>query len=375
MGSIARRVALVVAFADFALRYWLLAFPHARRAVERCARRADAVPEQVLRCAAVDTIAQERGNLEGAAAFATYASRRSRRALVEALVSFQALFDIADTLAEHPAPDPAANARAVHQALIDVLAPAGASSDYLAHGLGRDDGGYLAELVGDCRAALARLPSYDVVREPLRRAVRRMVDYQTLIHGRGASAERALAAWARGETPAGSGLRWWETAAAGASSLVAFALIAAAARPRLAATEVAAIEAAYFPWYGSLHVLLDSLVDVAQDRASGHRSLVAHYASAAETAARMEAIGNAASRSAQGLPHADRHALVLASMAGFYLAKPSARAPDAAETTRRLLAVLGDLARPVLLVHRTRAAIAGRTAARRRPSPARGIQA
>jgi len=371
--SVMRRVALILTFADFALRYWLLAFPHARRAVERCARCADAMPEQLLRHAAVETIAHERGNLEGAAAFAAYTPRRSRRAAIEAVVSFQAMFDYADTLAEQPAPDPAANARSVHQALLDALSSVGTLSDYYAHGLGRDDGGYLVGLVSRCRAALADLPSYPVIRKPLRRAVRRMVDYQTLIHAPGAHSTGSLAAWARGETPAGSGLRWWETAAAGASSLVAFALIAAAASPQLSIAEAEAIEAAYFPWYGSLHVLLDSLVDLPQDGATGHRSLVAHYGTAEEAASRMETIGYAAVASAQALPRARRHALVLASMAGFYLAKPSARLPHAAEARRRLVAVLGDVAWPVLIVHRTRAAVA-RVAGSRRPSGAPTIQ-
>lgn len=353
VSTLRRRCALAVAFTDFALRYWLLAFPHARRGVRRCARCADAVPDEVLRDAATETLAEERGNLEGAAAFAAYTSRRYRCSAIEALVSFQAMFDFADTLAERPAGDRSANARALHQALLDATS-SDAVSDYYAHARRRDDGGYLAGLVHRCRVALGHLPSYPMVQEPLRRAVRRMVDYQALIHGDGALAPMTLAAWARDETPAGCDLRWWETAAAGASSLVAFALIAAAARPALADSEVQAIQDAYFPWYGSLHVLLDSLVDLPRDTRSGHHSLVDHYASPAETAARIEAIGSTAIRSAQALPNPRQHTLFLAAMAGFYLAKPSAQLPHAAESTRRLIAVLGDVAWPVLVVHRMR---------------------
>ena len=349
-----RRTRLAVAFTDFAIRYWLLAFPHARRAVERCVRRADAVPDARLRRAAIETLAEERGNLEGAAAFAAFTPRRYRRLVIEALVSFQATFDYADTLAEHKADDPQANARALHQALLDSLARPGDRPNYYAHS-GRDgDGGYLDDLVSRCRRAFTSLPSHSVVERPLQRAVRRMIDYQTLIHGDGALAPISLAAWAHDETPADSGLRWWETAAAGASSLVAFALIAAAARPDLSGHDVHAIERAYFPWYGSLHVLLDSLVDLPRDLVSGHHSLIQHYDSPEQTAARMEAIGTTAVRSAERLPNPSQHALFLAAMAGFYLAKPSARLPHAAQATERLSAVLGDVARPVLLVHRTR---------------------
>lgn len=268
--------------------------------------------------------------------------------MIEALVSFQATFDYADTLAEHKADDPQANARALHQALLDSLLSQRDRPDYYAHSSSNGDGGYLDHLVNQCRKAFTALPSHGVVERPLGRAVRRMIDYQTLIHGDGALAPISLAAWARDETPAGSGLRWWETAAAGASSLVAFALIAAAARPDLSGRDVRAIERAYFPWYGSLHVLLDSLVDLPRDILSGHHSLVQHYDSPEQAAARMEAIGTAAVRSAERLPNPNQHALFLAAMAGFYLAKPAARLPHAAETTERLSGILGDVARPVL---------------------------
>ncbi len=359
----------LLAFADFAIRYWVLAFPLARRAVRRCVQSAATVPDLCLRRAALDTLAQERGNLEGAAAFAAFTLRRHRRGVIDALVSFQAAFDYADTLAELETSDPFANARSLHQALLDSLTPTCERPDYYAHCERGTDGGYLDGLVSRCQQALARLPSHALVERPLQRAVGRMIAYQTLIHGAGAGAAASLEEWARGETPQGSELRWWETAAAGASSLVAFALIAAAAEPGLSLRDVAAIEGAYFPWYGSLHVLLDSLVDLPQDVESGHHSLVGNYASPEETAVRMAAIGTAAIQATWTLPHPRRHALLLAAMVGFYLAKPSARLPHAAATTERLIAALGDLAQPVLIVHRTRALVSSSPGSR---PPGRG---
>lgn len=334
-------------------RYWLLAFPHARRSIRRCALSAARIPHPEPRAAAVTTIEDEQGNLEGAAAFAAFVPGASRRAVVEALVSFQAAFDYADTLAEQAPGDPATNAHALHQALLDALAPRAPRQNYYARWPGVSDGGYLDGLVVRCRRALASLPSHRVVERPLRCAVHRMIAYQTLIHGDGALAPNRLAAWARGEA-LGSGLRWWEAAAAGASSLVAFALIAAAAEPRLSAREAAAIEHAYHPWIGALHVLLDSLVDRPQDDLTGHHSLVAHYATPTETAERMDMLATTAVRRVAALPHAHRHKLLLASMAGYYLAQPGASLPHAAETTALLTVTFGELARPVLAVHRAR---------------------
>lgn len=347
------------AFADFACRYWLRVFLCARCEARLGKRRAAAISDVALRAVALATLAREAGNLEGAAAFAAFAPRRTRRRAIRVLVAFQAIFDYVDSLAEQPAVDPHANGRALHEALIVALTPGRPHPDYYAHHLCRDDGGYLEGLVDHCRDAFAALPSHAAVQRPLLRGVRRMIEYQALVHGDGALAQASLTAWGRRETPAGSGLRWWETAAAGASSLVAFALVAAAAHPAASARDAAAIEVAYFPWIGSLHVLLDSLIDWPEDAAVGHRSLVASYASPTETAERMDAIAAAAIGAVEALPHCRRHLLLLASMAGYYLAKPVAHLPHAAAATDRIVATLGDLARPVLLVHRVRR-LAGR---------------
>lgn len=353
-------VGALLAFAGFACRYWLLAFPHARRAVQRCERAAAEIPDRSLRQAAVETLAEERGNLEGAAAFAAFTVSRHRRSVIETLVAFQAIFDYADTLAERAVPDPTANAHALHQALLVALTPRADQLGYYTHSRAGCDGGYMNGLVTRCQEAFAVLPSHLVVQGPLHRAVRRMIAYQTLIHDCGALAASSLAAWGERETPPESGLRWWETAAGGASSLVAFALIAAAAEPRLSVSQAQAIEHAYFPWIGALHVLLDSLIDRPHDLEAGHHSLVEHYPSSQETAVRMELIGTTAVRVTRALPRARQHALFLASMAGFYLAKPAAHLPHSVATTERLIATFGDLARPILLVHRTRQALAGR---------------
>jgi tetraprenyl-beta-curcumene synthase len=353
MPSTARRAPVARA----ACRYWLDVFPRARREVHRWRGRARAIPDPVLSEIALETIRAEQRNLEGAAAFAAFVPAPWRADVVRTVVAFQALYDFVDTLVEQPADDPIANGRALHEALLVAVTPGRPHPDYYAHHPRRVDGGYLRELVDRCRDAFARLPSHAAVQLPLHRAVRRMIAYQTLIHGDGALAHAPLAAWARRETPAGSELRWWETAAGGASSLVAFALIAAAAQPSLSAREAAAVKDAYFPWIGALHVLLDSLVDRPQDAAAGHHSIVGHYRSPEETAARMDAIAATALRAAQALPDGEQHALLLAAMAGFYLSARSARLPHAAAATERITATLGDLARPVLLVHRVRQAV------------------
>ena len=356
-----QRLRLTAAFTDAAVRYWLTVFPLVRREAHRWRQCADAIPDPVLRRIALETQRGERGNLEGAAAFAAFAPLRRRAAVVRAVVAFQAAYDYVDSLAEQPSDAPAANARALHEALRVALCPRARHAAYYRHHGCGDDGGYLRELIDTCRTAMQALPSHDVIEAQLLRAVARMTEYQVLIHTC-ESSTRNLVAWARGQTPRGSKLGWWEVAAAGASSLGVFALVAAAAQGGLASEEALAMERAYFPWIGALHVLLDSLIDQPVDALAGHHSLVDNYRSAEEAAVRLGAIAATAFAAAGALRGGRRHVLILAAMVAFYLSVPAARLPHAAAARRRILAAAGDLTRPTLAVLRGRMAV-GRTRA------------
>ncbi len=348
-----RRLRLMVAFASAALRYWLTVFPIVQRETRRWGERAARIPDPVLRRIALETQRDERGNYEGAGAFATFVPLRRRATVVRAVVAYQLAYDYADSLAEVPAVDPMANGRALHEALHAALSPGTPHPDYYRHHDRHDDGGYLGQLVDACRDSVASLPSHTTITPHLTRVVGRMIEYQALIH-LGETSVGDLAAWARSYIPPRSGLRWWEAAAAGASSLAVFALIAASTQLSLTDHEAAAIEEAYVPWIGALHVLLDSLVDWPSDLAAGHHSLIAHYASGADMTCGMGAVADAAVRSVRSLPQAQQHEMLLAAMAGLYLARPSASLPYAAETTDRILQALGDLAWPAMRVHRAR---------------------
>jgi tetraprenyl-beta-curcumene synthase len=370
MGPIAwRRLRLGVAFIDAACRYWLTVLPLVRWETRHWRRRASAIPDPVLRRIALDTQRGEGGNLEGAAAFAAFAPLRHRRAVVRSTVAFQAIYDYVDSLVEQPCLAPATNARALHEALQVALCPRARHGAYYRRHARADDAGYLCELVDACRAATQALPSHTVIEPHLADAVARMIGYQALIHSCEPSADE-LAGWARAQTPLQADLAWWEAAAAGASSLGVFALIAAAARQRLPAEEVAAIDGAYFPWIGALHVLLDSLVDQPADARAGHHSLVGHYVSPDEAAARLHTIATAAFDATRALRDGHRHALLLAAMSAYYLSVPAAHLAHAAAARREVLDAAGDLAGPTLAVLRGRRWIGTLTPGRRSVSGA-----
>ncbi len=344
------RFGMAGGFVKAAAFYWLSVYPCVRREVARWRRRARAIPDPALRRLALETIAEKRGNLDGAAAFAAFVPFARRAAVVKALLAFQAAYDFADTLSEQPTAEPRANARMLHESLLVAIEPAAAHRNYYAHSRSGEDGGYLAALVDACREGVSLLPCYAAVAEPVLRATRRIVVYQTLNVPCQRGSYDAYARWAGTETPCGADLCWWETGASAGSSLAIFALIAAAASPRLGSADVSAIEAAYWPWIGALHTLLDSLVDRPADIAAGQQSLISYYGSPAAAASGLRRLASESVRLVHGLRSSQQHLIMLTAMTSLYLSTPEAQEPYALLATSSVLATMGDLAKPTMAV-------------------------
>jgi tetraprenyl-beta-curcumene synthase len=347
------RAGTLGAFLSAAARYWIGVFPAARIEIARLKRRAQAIPDPRLRALALDAQRRKWASLEGAAAFAAFVDSGRRGALARLLVRLQAIFDYADTLMEQPCDRPAENARCLHAAF---LAPfeedAGPRDYYRHHRHGGDDGGYLADLVERCRAAVGSLPSYRLVDEAVRRNAARVVFYQGAVILASPADRGRLAGWSRAQAPSSTDMEWWEIAAASGSSLAVFALLAAAADPRLEHAEVEAIERLYWPWAESLHILLDSLVDRVEDIETGQPSLLDHYSSTQEMARRLEGLTVETFRRTERAGHS--HRLIVLAMIALYLSDAQAWTPFARPIAERILAVSDGLVAPALVLLRAR---------------------
>ncbi len=349
----AYRLAKNTAFLRAAICYWGRVFPFACREIRRWERCARIIPDPKLKTVALRALQDERGNLEGATAFATFVDRSHRRMVARAAIAFQAAYDFVDAVSEQTESSWEGNTRQLHMALMIAVNPELSHLDYYAlENLG-NDGGYLADLVDVCRESLALLPSHAQVAESIGRATRRIIDYQDFNHRSDDS--WSFESWAERETPSETDLRWWETGAAAGSSLVVFALMAAGAQPGLIQDDVARLVDAYFPWVGALHTLLDSLVDEQEDDMTHQRCLISLYLSREEAASRIQILVARAGRQALDLGKGECHMLILAAMVSFYLSLPQARGLSAQLSGQRALATLGDYAGPPMLVLRTRA--------------------
>jgi tetraprenyl-beta-curcumene synthase len=362
-------------------RYWSNVAPLARSQLARWERDARAIPDPLLAAVACGKLRAERFNVELAATLATLAPRGPRRVrAVAAIVALQVAYDYLDALTEQPtaaqlsaqtlSADPSDDARRLHRALLDAVAPADESHEDYYEGLRHSqDGGYLRELAQTVRSALGGLPGAGAIADVARRAAERCAEAQVLAHAAARTGDTELERWARSEAagytlsggrtaPAGNPLergrtvlRWPEfLAGAQASVLALHALIAAAADERTSTRDAERIDALYLS-IGALS-MLDSLIDSEQDAVAGERGYARHYDSPEQLADRLGELARDAMRQTRGLPHGGHHAITLAGVVAFYASAPAASDPLARPAITRVRRELQPLIAPTLLVMR-----------------------
>jgi tetraprenyl-beta-curcumene synthase len=331
---------LSLAFTATVARYLFAVLPCVTWELAHWRARAEQIPDPKLRHHALNALAK-RGNIEGAALFATLAPASQRRRTVRALVAFQSAYNYLDALSELPSEDPVANGEQLHEALLIALSPGTPHEDYYLHNPDSDDSGYLNATVDACREALAGLASFEAIAPSARAAAARIVDFQSLNLSEQQGGHRALRSWAREATPPGSGLQWWETAAAAGSSLAVHALIAAAADRHVDDFDAHEIGRAYFPWVGALHSLLDSLVDRFEDHVRGQLSLLDYYTSQAHSTTDLARLASQALNATARLPDRHAHRVILTAMCSYYLSASECSTAEGQKVTRALSQALG----------------------------------
>jgi tetraprenyl-beta-curcumene synthase len=339
--------------------------------------QAAAIPDPYLRADALEALARKRGSIEGAALFWILPRRRNRD-LLGALVAYEVLADYLDCVSERGAGRGIENGRQLHLALVEAVEvgppappapptrPTPPMSDYYRYHSSGEDGGYARALVQRCRAGTQRLPSYEAVKPFLVRAAGHSGVLGLNHEPDPARREAALKEWADDQIAAGwagtPDQSWYERAAGSSAWVTVLAMLALAAEPTRATgrwmqdEEVASTYAAYTRWIAPAGAMLDSFADIAEDRASGDHSYVAHYPSVEVATERIGELVRQSRREIRALPGGAGHSVVLSSMIAFFLSKQSARAPELRPSTRELRRAGGPmvgLLLPILRIWRT----------------------
>jgi tetraprenyl-beta-curcumene synthase len=342
-----------IALTSALLAYERRVLPLARAELERWKTPAEAIPDPVLRGAALSALRDKSRNVGATAVFAILAPGPRRPGSVRAIAALQIAIDYLDSLGEAPGDDPLADGLALHRALRDAVSPGASPGDWYSRHPQHEDGGYLAALVAACQQEVADLPA-DVI-PILQRAATRCGEGQSYTHAAaaGGSGGEELKSWAEGQKAA-AGYLWWELAAGASSSVAIHALLASAADGRTAAEEARLIDGLYFPPVGALTVLLDDLTDRDDDLSTGEHNYLSYCSGPEQAAARIGLLADRARAATTALRDGRRHRAILAGVAAFYLSAPSNRRGYAGPIRERLLDSLGPTVRPLVAALRLR---------------------
>jgi tetraprenyl-beta-curcumene synthase len=332
--------------------------PRVRVELRRWERRAETIPDVVLRTQALASLREKSSNAEAAAVFSLLAPRGRRADVVALLVALQVLTDYLDCLSEAAVDEPLRNGLALHEALVDAVRAVSAPADYYRHHPRFDDGGYVGQLVGFCQQVMNTLPSAEIVRATVIDAARRCGAGQSYTHDAIHLGPRRLETWAA-RLAQQTDFTWWEAAAGASSSVAVHALLATAADARASLADAERIDAAYCFGIGSLTVLLDNLVDRETDAAEGTHNYLNYYSCLAAAASRLASIACGAGADLRLLPRRRAHELIAAGVLGFYLSAPEAHTAYARPIKRALLADASPAVWTILGAMRVRRLLSG----------------
>ena len=355
-----------VALALANARFWPEVAPLAIGQLRRWECRAREIDDPVLQSLALEKLKEERFNAEVAVTLATLAPKRHRRAVVEAIVAYEVMYDYLDGLTEMPMSDPLCDGHELYRAFIDAIAPGTEPTGGYYTSRPDDDGGYLEDLATVVREVLARLPATGAIARSATRAAARCAEAQIRAHAVPTLGTTQLEQWASNEA-AGTPLGWREFIAGAASSVLAVhALIAAAADKRTTPAEAEGIDTTYLS-ICALSTMLDSLIDYQRDMTAGEAGYIRYYTDHDLLARDLADAARRAIEHAAPLRNGAHHTMTLVGVAAYYISAPTANSDFARPVTSQVRRELKPLITPILGVMLTwRAAKRARKAIFRR---------
>jgi tetraprenyl-beta-curcumene synthase len=319
--------------------------------------RAEAIPDPGVRRQALAAMDKGRALVDGAALFWILPLRR-RLPLLRLLVAFQTMLNLLDLELEREAQGagrrPGSWMWLAREAL-DLTRPP--PVDTIDARL-RRDGGYLRALVMACRAGCATLPRYQEAHGLLIRETTRSHAFE-IEHDRDVVRRaRTLQVHVAQHFRDVAGTAWWELAGGASSLLTAMVVLALAADE---ATTPADLGRAADAYVGVASALLDSYVDRPADLASGAHNWFDYYPSDEHAAGRAAELLAQAVGEVRQLRHAERHLVIVTSMAALALSSDSARSAGRHASTAAMATGGGSMTRLLVPVLRGWRVAYGRT--------------
>ncbi|WEK55403.1 MAG: tetraprenyl-beta-curcumene synthase family protein [Candidatus Cohnella colombiensis] len=317
-------------------RVYKYILPEVRAELARWRKVAEAIPDEELRKQALDSMNTKQFHCEGGGVYAA-ANLEQRQILIPLIVALQTISDYLDNLCDRSTSLDPADFRLLHQSMIDAVTRGAPVQNYYALRVEQQDGGYLNALVLQCQSSIRHLPAYEHVEQHVIELVSLYGDLQVYKHIDPAKREQELHTWWQRSADRYPKLKWNEFAAATGSTLGMFMLFLAASDPQLDARMATTIKTSYFPAICGLHILLDYLIDQAEDRAGGDLNFCSYYDDQQMLNERMVGIVQAARKSADQLPFSHFHRMIVEGLVALYLSDPKVKGQREVRVTARYL--------------------------------------
>ncbi|EST54090.1 hypothetical protein T458_11870 [Brevibacillus panacihumi W25] len=282
-------------------------------------KKAEAIPNLELRKQALASMYSKKFHCQGGCVYATQVVDQVET-IVPLIVAYQTISDYLDNLCDRSTSLDPADFRQLHVSMQDALTPGAPLRNYYQYREDQEDGGFLAGLVQTCQHYAAQLPAYEKIQPQVLLFSRLYSDLQVYKHIDPALREAKLLDWWDQHKEQHSHLQWQEFAAVTGSTIGIFALFCLATQSDLEQDVIDEVCRAYFPWLCGLHILLDYLIDLEEDRLGGDLNFVSYYESEQEATERLQYFIQQAKASVRRLPNPAFHRMIADGLVAFYLA-------------------------------------------------------
>lgn len=324
--------------------------PDVRAQLQDWRKIAERIPDQELRKQALSSMTSKQFHCEGGAVYAA-ANLNKKNILIPLIVAFQTISDYLDNLCDRSTSLDEQDFRMLHQAMQDAVNPAEPLHDYYAYREEKEDGDYLTRLVKTCQTCICMLPSYGKAAPAIQELVSLYCDLQVYKHIHNDLREQKLLDWWQLHQIHFPDIRWNEFAAATGSTLGVFMLFLAASVPDLTEQRVRTIKKAYFPYICSLHILLDYLIDQAEDQIGGDLNFCNYYENPEETIQRIAYIAGEARERSKQMQDPPFHRMIIEGLLALYLSDPKVRAQKQVRHISRQLMKKSPIMRLFFLIN------------------------
>ncbi|MDF2902656.1 MAG: hypothetical protein K0S25_294 [Bacillus sp. (in: firmicutes)] len=297
--------------------YWKV-LPTVQQELDYWKKKAEAIPNPELRKQAIASIANKTFHCQGGSILALLATDKWRHA-IKFIVAYQTISDYLDNLCDRSTSLDPVDFAALHEAMKDALCLSVAPKNYYRYREDQDDGGYLAELSGACRAVLQEMHHYPKISSFLTELCEYYCDLQ--IHKHVVVEERVprLKQWYQLNQDNIPEMEWYEFSACSGSTLGIFCLLSYAMRDDFEDDHAEKIKNGYFPYIQGLHILLDYFIDQEEDRLGGDLNFCFYYENKQTLFNRLKYFLLEADRHTKKLPNQKFHRLINRGLLGIYL--------------------------------------------------------